>query len=149
MHFGTKAARSTFVLTVTHAVMQFAGLRIHAWKEAAPRYLYRFVDRHGRVAIWWASAKMTRGHYHAPLSVAVGEELQVKATVKDHSNYEGVDQTVLTRVALVARTVPAKPPIVASSEQWDSMEDGSYVERDTAWESAEAACWEEYGDRGW
>ena len=49
-------------------------------------FLYRFVDDAGNVFVWKAS-----GAYN------VFDGVTIKGTVKDHSEYQGVKQTVLTR----------------------------------------------------
>lgn len=49
-----------------------------------------FRDENNKQAIWWASKK---------IDVKEGEKVTLKGgSVKDHKNYNGVDQTVLTRV---------------------------------------------------
>ncbi len=56
-------------------------------------FMERFLDEAGNVAIWWASS--------CPEQMKIGETYKVKATVKAHSEYQGVKQTVLTRVSIV------------------------------------------------
>jgi hypothetical protein len=53
-----------------------------------PRHLHKFQDQAGNVLIWWANIS-------EPLTV--GETYGGKATVKEHSEYQRVKQTVLTR----------------------------------------------------
>lgn len=55
-------------------------------------FLYKFVDMNGNVLVWYAS----RGFDDD------AEVKKIKATVKDHTEYDGVKQTVLTRCALIA-----------------------------------------------
>jgi len=53
--------------------------------------LHKFVDDGGRLITWWASRT---------LGLTVGNTYDVKATVKEHTEYEGTKQTVVSRVAL-------------------------------------------------
>ena len=52
-------------------------------------YLYKFVDEKGNVFVWWASKK-----------IQISDGMTLKGTVKDHSEYNGVKQTVITRCAV-------------------------------------------------
>lgn len=60
---------------------------ISSWETMyGTTFLYRFVDESGNVFVWKAS-----GAYN------VFDGVTIKGTVKDHSEYQGVKQTVLTR----------------------------------------------------
>lgn len=52
-------------------------------------YLYKFIDTAGNVLIWYASR-------------AIDEAKKLKATIKDHTERDGIKQTVVTRCAVVA-----------------------------------------------
>ena len=52
-------------------------------------YLYRFTDQNGNVYIWRASYEMD-----------ISDGMTIKGTVKDHNEYDGVKQTVITRCAV-------------------------------------------------
>lgn len=52
---------------------------------------HKMTDAEGHVFIWWASSG----------ELKAGEEVRVKATVKEHREYKGYKQTVVTRVAEV------------------------------------------------
>lgn len=54
-------------------------------------YLYKMLDGDGNVFVWFASGKYN-----------TGENVLVKGTVKEHSEYDGVKQTVLTRCKYIA-----------------------------------------------
>lgn len=49
-------------------------------------FLYKFFDASGNVFVWYASR-----------SIDICDAMKIKGTVKDHSEYNGVKQTVLTR----------------------------------------------------
>lgn len=59
-------------------------------------WLYKFTDTDGNVLVWFASNPMTRvnenGAYEDVTSVQ-----HIKATVKDHTERDGVKQTIITR----------------------------------------------------
>ena len=54
-------------------------------------FLYRFIDKNDNVLIWFASSKMENE-----------TASKIKATVKSHSERDGVKQTLITRVKKVA-----------------------------------------------
>ena len=54
---------------------------------------FKFIDEDGHVFIWKTS---TSGINSAP-----GSKLLIKGTIKDHSEYRGIKQTILTRVKIV------------------------------------------------
>jgi len=54
--------------------------------------IHSFVDEEGREAVWFASKES---------DIEIGESYKVKATVKEHGEYHGKAQTVVTRVAVV------------------------------------------------
>ena len=78
-HIGTVGARGTFVLTV-HKVIPSEGT--YGWT-----YFHIMSDQDGNAVAWRASGT----------NFTEGETLTVKATVKEHSEYKGKPQTVLTR----------------------------------------------------
>lgn len=49
--------------------------------------LHRMADQSGNIAIWFSSSK----------SLEEGEEYTLKATIKEHNEYKGIKQTILTR----------------------------------------------------
>lgn len=49
-------------------------------------FLYKFFDAAGNVFVWYASR-----------CIAICDGMKIKGTVKDHSEYNGVKQTILTR----------------------------------------------------
>lgn len=84
-HFGTIKKREVFKLTIL-------SYRTFDDGQYGPRYLLRWKDQDNRPAVWWASN---------PPDLEIGTTYQVKATVKDHAEYKGRKQTVLTRCAMV------------------------------------------------
>lgn len=87
VHFGTIGKRAVFNLTVI-AFSDFDS-------DYGTRRLVRFLDEVGNVATWWTSPS-------AAGDFEVGTHATVKATVKEHGDYKGTKQTVLSRAALVA-----------------------------------------------
>ncbi len=69
-------------------------------------YLYKFTDENGNVFVWYASKQLGRWvdtGYHGQKEWQEATDVkQLKVTVKDHCEYEGVRQTVVTNCALVA-----------------------------------------------
>lgn len=61
-------------------------------------YVYKFTDASGNIYVWKTGGGLVKsdGFY-----LGTGDTVVVKATVKEHSEYKGVRQTVLTRVSLV------------------------------------------------
>ena len=88
-HFGEVGKRASFVLTVksiTALEPSYYGGR------AVERNLVRLVDAAGNVAVWFTGCVD---------ELCVGETYTIVATVKDHGEYRGVSQTVLTRAKKV------------------------------------------------
>ena len=59
-------------------------------------YLYRFIDTSDNVLIWFASSpfgEWVNGHWIEKNNVS-----RIKATIKDHSERDGVKQTIISRV---------------------------------------------------
>lgn len=79
-HFGTVKERGTFQLTMT-GVNSFDS-------DFGVCHMYRFKDQAGNIAIW-----KTNGGY----GFEQGKAYIIVATVKDHGDYKGAKQTVLTR----------------------------------------------------
>ena len=79
-HIGTIGERDTFTLKVNRLIFSegFYGLTI----------IHLMEDKDGNVFKWFSSGP----------ELDEGEFLTVKATVKDHSEYQGTKETVLTRV---------------------------------------------------
>lgn len=68
---------------------------MHMEGHYGARSMVRFRDAHGNALVWWAS-----GH----IEMAKGETLKVRATVKEHSEYKGEAQTIVSRVFLLTLT---------------------------------------------
>ena len=63
-------------------------------------YLYRFIDKNDNVLIWFASSalgKWVKGEWVDTTDIS-----KIKATVKSHSERNGIKQTIITRVKEVA-----------------------------------------------
>jgi hypothetical protein len=81
-YFGTVGKREVFeALTVT----EFR----HRETDYGTSTIIKYRDTEGRVAVWFASGS---------IDPVVGEVVKVKATVKNHDEYKGLRQTILSRV---------------------------------------------------
>ena len=64
--------------------------------------IHKFADSQGNILIWKTSAslmKVVDGEYKP---IEPGEQIKLKGTIKEHSEYKGRKQTVLTRCKIVA-----------------------------------------------
>lgn len=78
-HFGTVGARGVFRLTVVgknHFESDFGGTT-----------LYRMTDVDGNAATWWTGTG----------NLEIGASYYLKGTIKEHADYKGTAQTVLSR----------------------------------------------------
>lgn len=94
----TEAEQSKFVGEVGKRIeIDVASAKIiTSWETDYGRtFLYKFVGEDGNVFIWRASGMM----YDSKADRVIPEETikRIKGTVKEHSEYDGVKQTVLTR----------------------------------------------------
>jgi len=85
-YFGTPGQRETFALTLKR-IIPIEGIGYTGRSET--RYLHILEDAQGNAAVWFTGSELD-----APQGVA----LSLKATVKEHREYNGQKQTVLTRV---------------------------------------------------
>jgi hypothetical protein len=90
-HFGTVGKREVFTLTVT-------GVR-YIDTSYGPTGIVNMKDETGNVAVWFCSKCSMDGK---TLDSLIGGTLRIKATVKNHSVYKGVKQTVLSRCNTVS-----------------------------------------------
>jgi len=90
VYFGTVAKREVFRLTL--------GGTSSYDTDYGTTHVYRFVDAAGNVGVWKASSKQ---------EMEIGSTYDVKGTVKEHSVYKGVKQTVLNRCAVKVVSAPA------------------------------------------
>ena len=73
-------------MTITAAT----AVLVTSWPTAyGATFLYRFTDGDGHTFVWKASRHMD-----------VKDGMKIKGTVKEHSEYRGIKQTVLTRCAV-------------------------------------------------
>lgn len=108
------------------------------WKTE-DMYIYSFEDADGNAYIWKTTAIMgmdkevpikngdSRWEYDF---VNNGDTAVVKATVKEHSEYKGTEQTVLSRVTVKSIShVPTKYEIAEAkrTEQLKTLADGDFV----------------------
>lgn len=82
--FGQIKKREEFVLTLS-GTHEFG-------TEWGTTTIHRFTDEGGNIAVWFASNGS---------EMEIGQTYKVKATVKDHDDYKGTQQTILNRVAML------------------------------------------------
>jgi hypothetical protein len=86
IHVGTVGKREVFTVTL-------AG--VHSFEtHFGVTHLYRFEDTAGNVLVWKASSAQ---------DMERGSTYKIKGTVKEHGEYKGTKQTVLTRCAVVGK----------------------------------------------
>jgi hypothetical protein len=84
-HFGEVGKRLNLTLTVE-------AIR-YTENDWGLKTIYKLRTADGNIATWFTSS----GH---PLGQDVGTQFTVKATIKDHGDFNGIAETVLTRVAV-------------------------------------------------
>jgi len=95
VHVGTVKVRREFVLTL---------VRETGWEsDYGYTNLYTFADPDGNCIIWKTGNSLRADHE----PVRQGDTIKVKATVKEHSTYRGVAQTVVTRAKVLGRATAA------------------------------------------
>jgi hypothetical protein len=85
-YVGSPGKRENFALTLT--------FKRAFGSDYGVRYMQKFTDVDGNVVVWWGTNDTAE-------RTVVGNAYVFKATVKEHTEYDGVKQTVLTRAALV------------------------------------------------
>lgn len=91
---GAQAAASEYVGQVKErlTIKAATAALVTSWEtDYGVTYLYKFTDAAGNVFIWKASSKQD-----------VSDGMTLKGTVKEHSERDGVKQTVLTRCKIAA-----------------------------------------------
>jgi hypothetical protein len=86
-HVGAVKSRVELTLTLDHET-GWSGT--YGWTR-----LYKFSDVAGNVITWKTGSEFRDESGEA---IEVGDTLDVKATIKAHSNYQGTAQTAITRV---------------------------------------------------
>lgn len=85
-HFGVIKKRAIYILTLLN-VFTFE-------TDYGTCHIYKMVDKEGNIAIW----KTGNGQIS---ELSQGSEIELKGTVKDHSEYNGVKQTLITRCKIL------------------------------------------------
>ena len=135
MYFGEVGKRYEMTLTLKK---RFSFLTTIGWKTE-DMYIYSFEDADGNVYIWKTTSIMGMDK-EVPLKngdsrieydfVNNGDTAVVKATVKEHSEYKGTEQTVLSRVTVKSIShVPTKYEIAEAKriEQLKTISDGDFI----------------------
>lgn len=75
----------------------------HSYKtQFGDMNIYTFTDIFNNVLVWKTSSYLDRIVGDICKPVQKGEMVELKATIKDHDEYQGIKQTVLTRCKVVA-----------------------------------------------
>lgn len=106
------------------------------------KYIYTFEDADGNVFVWKTGSllgydyevtvetkKGTRSDIRFD-GVRKGDSAEIKATVKDHSEYKGTKQTVLTRVKVISIDhIPTKEEVdkKQAEDQKASLKGGDFI----------------------
>lgn len=111
----------------------------YGWRETTNR-IYTMKDDDGNVLVWKTTGFLViekvvtdrSGREYIESEFAhLGDRIRIKGTVKDHSEYKGTEQTVLTRVKLVEITAeaPTKEELEEAkrAEQIASLKEGDDV----------------------
>jgi hypothetical protein len=113
-HVGTVGKREEFCLTLLSVV------GIEGYYGVT--YLHKFMDPEGNQVVWFASNPLVVSEPHdltdflenpkealmIPQKMVVGASYRVKATVKEHGDYEGQAQTKVARLAVQPLSKPKK-----------------------------------------
>lgn len=112
-------------------------------------YTYIMHDAEGNVLVWKTTSSLmfdwidTNGNYQNDI-IRKGDTMLIEGKVKEHSEYKGVKQTILTRCkfSLVCHA-PTKEELDAqrSAQQMQSLNDGDFV-----WEMPYTQYKEHYAD---
>lgn len=98
-HFGESGERGDFLMTV---------LGMHYFdSDFGTRTLVRMIGDDDNIATWWAS-RIPRDE--KGWEVVVGEKYLVRGTVKEHGEYKGTKQTVLSRCVFWDPSTPPRKP---------------------------------------
>lgn len=145
---------STYIGTVGQKISTEVKLtNVYEYKDykfsyyGATHFIYTMKDAEDNVLVWKTTSVMgiDRGEYFHPINK--GDTISIKATVKEHSEYKGTKQTVLTRCkyALVEEAIipPTKEELDAKKrkEQLASIKDGDFI-----WEMQYRQYKEHYSD---
>lgn len=95
-HIGAVGEKLTIEVTFKH---------LATWEtKFGTQGLYTFEDAEGNAIVWktatWLAYKDENGHYKG---YEEGDKLTITGTIKEHSEYKGVKQTVLTRAKVQGR----------------------------------------------
>lgn len=128
---------------------EYSFTKYFGWNEVET-HIYTFKDEDDNVFVWKTSSVIGMDiidHEKGTCTfdpVRKGDTFTCKATVKDHSEYKGIKQTVVNRVKVESvNHVPTKEEIehAKAKEQLESIEDGDIV-----WEMPYKQYKEHYSD---
>lgn len=90
--FGAVGDRATFTLTVDRVIPHEK--QAYGWQgrrgQTATTYIHKMRDEAGNLAVWFSSGE----------KLEEGKTYRLVATVKDHKDYRGVKETILTRCSI-------------------------------------------------
>lgn len=77
---------------------------LHFFKtQFGDQHIYTFTDIFNNVFVWKTTSYLDRITKNTCIPVQKGEKVELIGTVKDHSEYNGIKQTVLTRCKMVEK----------------------------------------------
>jgi hypothetical protein len=88
VHFGSVGERDVYTLTLTKVITTDS--------RYGTTWICKFVDANGNHACWFSSKNV---------QIEIGETVKLKCTVKEHKEYQGIKETVLTRCTVTKEYV--------------------------------------------
>ena len=145
MYFGEIGKRYELNLTLKR---EYSFVSHYGYREQE-NYIYTMEDENGNVFVWKTTSVIgmddvdKKGNWTFN-GVHKNDSFKCKATVKDHSEYKGTKQTVLTRVKVLSIDhVPTKEELdeIKRAEQLKSLKEG-----DVTWQMPYKQYKEHYSD---
>ena len=126
------------------------------------RYIYTMEDNSGKQYVWKTTSAMgilaennrkdgyeyneKTGKYYDFLNINNGDIVKLSATIKEESEYNGVPQTVLTRVKVLERVYDASEEIARKRESKKADQIASLTGEDFIWNMPYRQYKEHYSD---
>lgn len=104
-------------------------------------YIYIMKDANGNVLVWKTSTTLVFDDGENMDCIRKGDTMTIRGTVKEHSEYKGVKQTVLTRCKFELVAHKPDDTAIKSEKQLQSIKDGDFV-----WEMPYRQFKEHYSD---
>lgn len=130
-HVGSIKERTELVVTL---IGDYTFISCYGYRETL-NHIYSMKDEEGNLFVWktgstFALDKVTETEdIYEP--VRKGDTIRIKATIKDHSEYKGTPQTVLTRVKVQEFVKKAltkeEKQAIKREEQIASLQEGDFI----------------------